>query len=123
MKKFYSLGSCNTCQRILGQLNLGPDFELKDIKKNPITTEELVQLKALSGSYEALFSKRAMLYKELGLKEKNLSEVDFKGYILEHYTFLKRPVLVFNDTIFIGNSAKVTRVSISRLFCIKSRLF
>ena len=111
MKKFYSLGSCNTCQRILGQLNLGPDFELKDIKKNPITTEELVQLKALSGSYEALFSKRAMLYKELGLKEKNLSEVDFKGYILEHYTFLKRPVLVFNDTIFIGNSAKVTEAA------------
>jgi arsenate reductase len=111
MKKFYSLGSCNTCQRILGQLNLGPDFELKDIKKKPITTEELVQLKALSGSYEALFSKRAMLYKELGLKEKNLSEVDFKGYILEHYTFLKRPVLVFNDTIFIGNSAKVTEAA------------
>ena len=109
--RFYSLGSCNTCQRILGQLNLDPDFKLKDIKKNPITTEELVQLKALSGSYEALFSKRAMRYKELGLKEKNLSEVDFKGYILEHYTFLKRPVLVFNDTIFIGNSAKVTEAA------------
>ena len=111
MKKFYFLGSCNTCQRILGQLNLGPDFELKDIKKKPITPDELAQLKALSGSYEALFSKRAMLYKELGLKEKTLSEVDFKNYILKHYTFLKRPVLVFDDRLFIGNSAKVTEAA------------
>ena len=52
-----------------------------------------------------------MLYKKLGLKEKTLREVDFKDYILEHYTFLKRPVLVFGDRIFIGNSAKVTEAA------------
>ena len=58
----------------------------------------------LSGSYEALFSKRAKLYKEMGLKDQVLSEKDFRHYILEHYTFLKRPVIVFNASIFIGNS-------------------
>ena len=115
MKKFYFLGSCSTCQRILGSLNLAPDFELVDIKKTLIISKELVHLKALSGSYEALFSKRAMLYKELGLKDKNLSEEDYKGYILEHYTFLKRPVLVFGDQIFIGNSAKITEAAITAL--------
>ena len=115
MKKFYFLGSCSTCQRILGSLNLGPDFELIDIKNTTITFKELAHLKTLSGSYEALFSKRAMLYKELGLKEKNLSEEDFKGYILEHYTFLKRPVLVFGKQIFIGNSAKVSETALTAL--------
>ncbi|MDB2492989.1 hypothetical protein N9X15_02405 [Flavobacteriaceae bacterium] len=107
MKKFYFLGTCNTCQRILKHLDLSEDFELKDIKKNPITSEELAQLKSLSGSYESLFSKRAKLYKELGLKEKSLKDDDYKNYILEHYTFLKRPVLVFDDQLFVGNSPKV----------------
>ena len=107
MKKFYFLGTCNTCQRILNHLDLSEDFELKDIKKNPITSEELAQLKSLSGSYESLFSKRAKLYKELGLKEKSLKDDDYKNYILEHYTFLKRPVLVLEDRLFVGNSPKV----------------
>ena len=107
MKKFYFLSSCNTCKRILNHLDLSTDFEMQDIKKTPISSEELEQLKTLSGSYEALFSKHAKLYKELGLKEKTLNETDYKNYILEHYTFLKRPVLVLNDTIFIGNISKV----------------
>ena len=107
MKKFYFLSTCNTCQRILDHLGLGADFEFQDIKKTPISLNELEQLKELSGSYEALFSKRAKRYKELGLKEKTLDEDDYKSYILEHYTFLKRPVLVLNNQIFIGNSPKV----------------
>ena len=107
MKKFYFLSTCNTCQRILNHLDLGSDFELIDIKKTAISAEELAHLKTLSGSYEALFSKRAKLYKELGLKEKNLNEEDYKNYILENYTFLKRPVFVLNDQLFVGNSPKV----------------
>jgi arsenate reductase len=64
-------------------------------------------LKALSGSYESLFNKRAKLYKEKGLKNKTLKEADYRQYILEHYTFLKRPVLVIEDQIFVGNSPKI----------------
>ncbi|MDA8849910.1 hypothetical protein N9J10_00215 [Flavobacteriaceae bacterium] len=107
MKKFYFLSTCNTCKRILDHLALGPSFELQDIKKTPINSKELEQLSALSGSYEALFSKRAKLYKELGLKEKSLEENDYKNFILKHYTFLKRPVLVLGNQLFIGNSSKV----------------
>ena len=64
-----------------------------------------------SGSYEALFSKRAQLYKQKDLKNQNLSEKDFKKYILEHYTFLSRPVIIYNDQIFIGNSAKTVEAA------------
>ena len=73
MKKFYFLSTCNTCQRILNHLDLNEEFELQDIKKISITSKELVLLKSLTGSYESLFNKRAKLYKELGLKEKDLS--------------------------------------------------
>ncbi|WP_026754219.1 arsenate reductase family protein [Sediminibacter sp. Hel_I_10] len=106
MKKIYHLSTCTTCKRIIKELNLNDDVALQDIKSNPITEVQLDELKTMAGSYEALFSKRAQLYKSKGLKDKVLTEADFKNYVLEHYTFLKRPVMLFDDQIFIGNSAK-----------------
>lgn len=82
-------------------------FEFQDIKANKITTEQIEQMQKMSGSYDSLFSRRAIKYKSMGLKEKNLSETDIKELILEEYTFLKRPVVILNDKIFIGNSKKV----------------
>ncbi|HIP36109.1 MAG TPA: hypothetical protein EYG85_04585 [Crocinitomix sp.] len=106
MKKIYHLSTCSTNQRILKELSL-EGFVLQDIKNTPITEEQLDGLKTLAGSYEVLFSKRAQLYKQKGLKDKALTENDFKNLILEHYTFLKRPVIVVGSKIFIGNSKKV----------------
>jgi len=106
MKKVYYLKTCSTCIRILKELNLPSEFILQDIKTEPITAEQLEAMAALSGSYEALFSKRAQLYKKMELKNKNLTENDYKQYILEHYTFLSRPVIINEDAIFIGNAKK-----------------
>ena len=97
--------------RILKDLELPSDFILQDIKEEPITVKQLEDMHALSGSYESLFSKRAKLYKEMGLKEQVLSEKDIKHYILDHYTFLKRPVILFNSSIFIGNSKKTVEAA------------
>ncbi|GGW98853.1 arsenate reductase family protein [Salegentibacter mishustinae] len=106
MKKVYHLSSCNTCQKILKELNLPDSFEIQDIKEEEITKEQLEEMEALAGSYEALFSRRARLYRERELNKKELSEADYKELILDHYTFLKRPVIINNDEIFIGNSKK-----------------
>lgn len=106
MKKLYHLSTCDTCKRIITELNLPSDVVLQDIKTEAITISQLEEMHTLSGSYESLFSKRARLYKEKDLKNANLTEVDYKTYILEHYTFLKRPVLMYNGQIFIGNSKK-----------------
>lgn len=106
MKKVFYLKTCSTCLRIIKDLDLPSNFIFQDIKTEEITVKQLEELHQLSGSYEALFSKRAQRYKALGLKDHNLSEKDFKRYILEHYTFLSRPVIVYDDQIFIGNSAK-----------------
>ncbi|WP_034042671.1 arsenate reductase family protein [Wocania ichthyoenteri] len=107
MKKVYYLKTCSTCIRILKDLNLSSEFVLQDIKTEDITVKQLEQMKALAGSYEALFSKRAKLYKEMDLKNQQLEERDYKHYILNHYTFLSRPVIIIDDAIFIGNSKKV----------------
>lgn len=107
MRVFYFLSSCDTCKRIRAELSLGSSVKQIDIKKNPLTESQLEQLHSLSGSYEALFSKRAQLYKQRNLKEQNLSEGDFKILLLEHYTFLKRPVLLYDSKLFIGNTYKI----------------
>lgn len=111
MKKIYYLKTCSTCVRILKELNVENDFVLQDIKEEPITVKQLDEMKSLAGSYEALFSKRAKLYKEMGLKDITLKESDFKHYILEHYTFLSRPVIIYNSKIFIGNSPKTVEAA------------
>lgn len=115
MKKIYYLKTCNTCKRILDKLQPDSSFKMQDIKENEITVKQLEELKALAGSYEALFSKRAKLYKERDLKNENLTEEDYKSFILEHYTFLKRPVIVINNQIFIGNSSKTVDAALKAL--------
>ena len=106
MKKVYFLQTCDTCKRILKEVNTD-GFELQEIKSNPINATQLAEMYALSGSYENLFNKRARLYKSLDLKNKTISETNYKQYLLDEYTFLKRPVFIVDNDIFIGNSKRV----------------
>jgi arsenate reductase (glutaredoxin) len=107
MKKIYHLGNCTTCQAIIKETGIDKKgFEMQDIKTEKITASQLDQLKKMTGSYEALFSRRAIKYKEMGLKDKTLSEQDIRKLILEEYTFLKRPVVVNGKEIFAGNDKK-----------------
>lgn len=106
MKKIYHLANCTTCQRILKELNPGKEFILQDIKTESITEKQMDEMVKLSGNSEALFSRIALKYRAWGLNEKNLSEKDYRKYILEEYTFLKRPVIIIGKQIFIGNSPK-----------------
>jgi arsenate reductase (glutaredoxin) len=104
--KIYYLASCDTCRKIIKSLPKTANLEYHDIRQNPITETELDEMYQLSGSYEALFSKKAQLYKSMDLKNKSLTEADFKKYILEHYTFLSRPVFIIDGKIYVGNSQK-----------------
>jgi arsenate reductase len=106
MKKGYFLKTCDTCKRILKEVNTN-SFELQEIKSNPVNAQQLEEMHQLTGSYEDLFNKRARLYKSMDLKSKNISEAAYGQYILEEYTFLKRPVFIIENEIFIGNSKSV----------------
>lgn len=106
MKKVYHLSTCDTNQRILKELALGEDVEFQDIKTQNIDAETLDFLKEKMGSYEALFSKRAMKFRSMGLNQMKLSEQDYRRYMLEEYTFLKRPFIILDDEVFIGNAKK-----------------
>ncbi len=107
MKKVYHLGNCTTCQAIISETGLDKKgFEMQDIKFEKITPAQIDEMKKLSGSYESLFSRRAMKYKELGLKDKKLDEKDYRNFILEEYTFLKRPVVIIGQQLYAGSEKK-----------------
>lgn len=110
MKKFYHLSNCTTCQAIIKETGVDKaGFTMQDIKTAPITPAQLDEMKEMAGSYEALFSRRALKYKELGLKDRSLTEKDYRSFILDEYTFLKRPVAILHDKIFIGNDKKTVQ--------------
>ena len=104
--KIYYLATCDTCRKIIKSLPNADRLTFHDIRQNPITENELEEMHQLSGSYEALFSKKAQLYKSMDLKNQSLSETDYKKYLLEHYTFLSRPVFIIDEKIYIGNGQK-----------------
>jgi arsenate reductase len=107
MKKVYHLSTCDTSRAIIKENKLDQKgFDMQDIKTEKITPAQLDEMKQMAGSYEALFSRRAIKYKSLGLKDMNLGEKDYRKYILEEYTFLKRPVIIINDKIFVGSEKK-----------------
>lgn len=106
MNKIYYLASCSTCKKIIKSLPNTNTLQFIDIRQNPLTETDLEEMYQLSGSYEALFSKKAQLYKSLNLKSMSLTDLDYKKYLLEHYTFLSRPVFIIDGQIYIGNSQK-----------------
>lgn len=106
MAKMYQLDTCKTCQRIRSEVGDAPGLEVINIKERAVTGPELDRMAELAGSYEALFSRRAMKYRSMGLADKDLQEADYRRLILEVYTLLKRPVTVVGDRIFVGSAKK-----------------
>ena len=104
INKIFYLGTCSTCKEILKSIKNPDTFELIDIKKRAITEGELENLYHQTKSYEALFSKKSRNYG--AVKESIKSDEDYKKLILSDYTFLKRPVIQYNEKLFIGNEKK-----------------
>ncbi len=82
------------------------NYILQEIKTEPITVKQLDEIYSLTNSYEVLFSRRAKKYKQMDLKNQELTEADYRQLILDEYTFLKRPVIIHNHEVYVGNTKK-----------------
>lgn len=96
------------------QLELS-DFEKIDIKDNPISEPQLLELYVKTESYEDLFNKRAIKFREQGLNKQELTENDYKRLLLEEYTFLKRPAFMINGEVYIGNAKNTVAQLVERI--------
>ena len=105
MKKVFYLKTCGTCKKIMAHYDLS-GWELREIKSKPVTEEELNEMYKQTKSYESLFSKKSTQVKARGIDVSALSEKDFKHLILDHYSFLKRPVFITDKEIFAGSDKK-----------------
>ncbi len=110
----FHLGTCSTCQKIIKMFPT-EGVELHDIKTQPISEEQLDSLKEKVGSYEALFSRRAMKFRSMQLHEKELAEADYRSLILQEYTFLKRPVILVGNEAFVGSAKKTVEMALNAL--------
>lgn len=105
----YWLPHCSTCVKahdwlVSHGVSVATTHDIKAERLPLATVEALV---AGIGSAEALFSKRAMKYRQLGLHEQTLTDADMLKWMHEEYTFIKRPVLVLSDgRVLAGFSAK-----------------
>ena len=104
MNQFIYLSSCDTCKRILKEVNLPKKIILRDIKKTPLKSNELKSFKNITGNFRSLLNNRAQ--KLRNIDKKTLSEEKVFSLLNEHYTYLKRPILHFNGQLLIGNSKK-----------------
>lgn len=114
-KTIFFLATCSTCQRIMNEIGVDDSWTQREIKSKAITKKEVDQMKKMAGSYEKLFSRRAMKYRKWGLHEKELSEADYRDLITKEYTFLSRPVMIIDKEIFVGNSKKNVAAVIEKL--------
>lgn len=102
----YYLSSCKTCKRILAEIKLPDGTRLIDLKTTHIDAETLDFLAEKLGSYESLLNKRAQKLKNLKTNSSEMAYGDIRSLLLKEYTFLKRPVFIFEDHIFVGSAAK-----------------
>jgi arsenate reductase len=118
MQRIYYLKTCSTCQRILkSHADSLKGFELINIKENPITDADLAMISSKTDSIESFFSKRSQSYKKMNLKDKSLSDQEMKDLMKQDYTFLKRPVIIDGDSIFIGSDKKTLEKLEQHLLC------
>ncbi len=101
MKRVYQLSTCSTCKRILDSVTWPEDIVIVDIKQHPIPDEVLEVLKTQYGSYEAVFSKKARRYADV--KSSITCDEDYKALLLSDYTFLRRPVIIYDGFYSVGN--------------------
>ena len=102
--KVYYLSTCDTCKRILKSVDLPTNAKLQDVKKEHIDKSDLAELRKYVSSYKDLLNTRAQKLRQEKITVEGMSESSLEKLILSHYSFLKRPVFLFDDRAFIGNS-------------------
>ncbi|WP_236972924.1 arsenate reductase family protein [Membranihabitans marinus] len=105
--KVWYLSTCSTCRRIMKELNLNEETAtLQDIKAVPPSAADIDFFYQKTQSYKALINGRSMEFRKRSIKPSEIDESRAKELLLDHYAFLKRPVIQIDDRIFVGNSAK-----------------
>lgn len=94
--------NCSTVKKALNWLDeKGVQYSFQDIKKDPLTEEEVLDLvKKLS--IQTVLNKRGTKWRSLELDADALSDQELFDLLVTHQTMIKRPVLVFDGAVMVG---------------------
>lgn len=106
MLKFICYPKCTTCKKAMKFLDdNGINYELRDIKEDNPTLEELTAWYEKSGlPLKRFFNTSGLLYKSLGLKDKlpSMSEDEQLKLLSTDGMLVKRPLLVSDNFVLTG---------------------
>lgn len=106
MLKFICYPKCTTCQKAKKWLDDNKiDYELRDIKLENPTLEELTEWHSKSNlPLKRFFNTSGVLYKSLNLKTKlpEMSEQEMLSLLATDGMLVKRPLLIGNDFVLVG---------------------
>lgn len=103
---FVCYPKCSTCQKAKAWLEeRGLSFELRDIKQERPTAEELRRWHAISAlPLKRFFNTSGLQYKALGLKDRlgGMSQEEQLTLLAADGMLVKRPILVGEDFVLVG---------------------
>ena len=106
MIKFICYSKCTTCQKAQKWLeSKGIKYELRDIKLDRPSRDELIAWHAASGlPLKRFFNTSGLLYKSLDLKNKlpSMTEDEMFYLISTDGMLVKRPILVGDGFVLVG---------------------
>ena len=106
MLKFICYPKCTTCQRAKKWLDDNKrEYELRDIKENNPSLEELTAWYKMSGlMLKKFFNTSGLLYKSMELKDKlpAMSEEEQLKLLATDGMLVKRPLVIGEDFVLVG---------------------
>jgi arsenate reductase len=97
--------SCTTCRNAKAKLaELGIQVEIRDYFKRPLEAAELEGLLPVDPT--PMLGTKSPKYKELGLKDRQLSKAEAISLMVQDNNLLKRPILVHPKGTVIGFDAE-----------------
>ena len=93
--------SCTTCREAKAKLaELDIEVEIRDYCKTPLAAAELERL--LPADPAPMLGTKSPKYRELGLKDRELSKAEAIALMVQDNNLLKRPILVHAKGVIIG---------------------
>lgn len=103
---FLCYPKCSTCRKAQAFLDAhGAAYDLRDIRENNPTEEELRRWHAMSGlPLKRFFNTSGIPYRELGLSAKlpAMSEDEQFALLATNGMLVKRPLLIGDDFVLVG---------------------
>lgn len=102
MIKVFGIKNCDSVKKAIKFFKTHDlDYVLNDFKENAVTEKDVARW--LNGSdINTLFNARSTTYRNLKLKERNLSDEDKIAYLSKENLLIKRPVIEFNNQVIVG---------------------